>query len=123
MRVDQHGKPYNRTVVFVVMLIAAMSGGLMQTSLGTALPALMKAFDINLSTAQQATTWFLLMNGIMVPLSAYMANRFSTKKLHVVAYSLLTIGILMSMLTPEDSNYWWLFVVGRIVAAVAGGDC
>lgn len=121
MRVDQHGKPYNRTVVFVVMLIAAMSGGLMQTSLGTALPALMKAFDINLSTAQQATTWFLLMNGIMVPLSAYMANRFSTKKLHVVAYSLLTIGILMSMLTPEDSNYWWLFVVGRIVAAVAVG--
>ncbi|MBU7556640.1 MFS transporter [Weissella paramesenteroides] len=121
MRVDQHGKPYNRTVVFVVMLIAAMSGGLMQTSLGTALPALMKAFDINLSTAQQATTWFLLMNGIMVTLSAYMANRFSTKKLHVVAYSLLTIGILMSMLTPEDSNYWWLFVVGRIVAAVAVG--
>lgn len=121
MKVDRHGKSYNRTVVLIVMMIAAMSGGLMQTSLGTALPTLMTAFDIDLATAQQATTWFLLMNGIMVPLSAYFANRFSTKYLHIIAYGLLTVGVLMSMLTPEDANYWWLFVAGRIVAAIAVG--
>lgn len=121
MKVDQHGKNYNRTVVLSVMMIAAMSGGLMQTSLGTALPTLMTAFDINLATAQQATTWFLLMNGIMVPLSAYFANRFSTKYLHIISYGLLTIGVLMSMLTPENGNYWWMFVAGRIIAAIAVG--
>lgn len=121
MKKDQHGKTYNRTIVFTIMLIAAMAGGLMQTALGTALPALMTAFDINLSTAQQATTWFLLMNGIMVPLSAYFANRFPTKNLHIVAYFLLTAGILISMFTPEKSDYWWLFVVGRIIAAIAVG--
>lgn len=78
-QIDSHGKPYNRFLVMSVMMLAAIAGSLMQTSLGTALPTLMKAFDINLSTAQQATTWFLLANGIMVPISAYLANNFSTK--------------------------------------------
>ncbi|KOY74906.1 multidrug MFS-type transporter [Apilactobacillus kunkeei] len=114
-------KKYNRSLILLVLMLAAMAGALMQTSLGTALPTLMHAFNINLSTAQQATTWFLLVNGAMVPVSAFLANRFSTKWLHVVAYGLLLIGILISMLTPEKGNLWWIFVVGRIVAAVAVG--
>ncbi|GAO99321.1 MDR family MFS transporter [Fructobacillus ficulneus] len=114
-------RKYNRTLVLIVMMVAAIAGALMQTSLGTAIPTLMTAFNINLSTAQQATTWFLLFNGMMVPLSAYLANRVPTKILHFVAYILLFIGVLISTLTPEHSNVWWLFVVGRIVAAIAFG--
>ncbi|MDF7627221.1 DHA2 family efflux MFS transporter permease subunit [Lactobacillaceae bacterium L1_55_11] len=112
---------YNRTLVMVVMITAAISGALMQTSLGTALPTLMKAFNIDLATAQQATTWFLLFNGVMVPLSAYLANRVSTRTLHLAAYILLLAGIVISMLTPENSGSWWIFVLGRIVAAIAVG--
>ncbi|MDF7637495.1 DHA2 family efflux MFS transporter permease subunit [Leuconostocaceae bacterium ESL0958] len=114
-------RPYNRTLVLAVLLIAAIAGALMQTSLGTALPTLMKAFDIDLSTAQQATTWFLLVNGMMVPLSAFLATRFKTKSLHEVTYLLLLVGVAMSMFTPERSDMWWLFVAGRIVTAVAVG--
>ncbi|CAK8054816.1 DHA2 family efflux MFS transporter permease subunit [Eupransor demetentiae] len=121
MITDQNGKQYNRWLVMAVMMIAMMGGALMQTSLGTALPTLMTSFDINLSTAQQATTWFLLINGTMIPLTAYLANRFSTKYLHIAAYALLTAGVLISMLTPEKSSMWWLFVAGRIVAAAAVG--
>ena len=121
MHFDINGKKYNRSLVLAVMMVAAISGALMQTSLGTALPVLMKSFDINLSTAQQATTWFLLANGIMVPVSAYLATRFSTKWLHVSAYTLLLIGVLTSMLTPEKSSYWWIFVLGRIIAGIAVG--
>lgn len=121
MHLDINGKKYSRNLVLLVMMIAAMSGALMQTSLGTALPVLMKAFDINLSTAQQATTWFLLANGIMVPVSAYLATRFSTKLLHISAYAMLLIGVLTSMLTPENPDYWWIFVLGRIIAGVAVG--
>ena len=112
---------YNRWLILVVLMIAAMSGALMQTSLGTALPTLMTAFNIDLSTAQQATTWFLLVNGMMIPLSAYLANRIPTKALHIVAYVLLLAGVAMSMFTPEQKDMWWLFVAGRIVAAMAVG--
>ncbi|CAK1243618.1 MFS family permease [Fructobacillus fructosus] len=110
-----------RTGVLVVMLVAAVAGALMQTSLGTALPTLMKAFDIDLATAQQATTWFLLVNGMMVPLSAYLATRIKTRTLHLVAYVLLFAGILTSMWTPEKADAWWLFLTGRILAAMAVG--
>ncbi|MCO0832008.1 multidrug efflux MFS transporter [Fructobacillus sp. W13] len=114
-------RPYNRGLILAVLMIAAMSGALMQTSLGTALPTLMTAFNIDLSTAQQATTWFLLVNGMMIPLSAYLANRIPTKMLHIVSYVLLLIGISLSMFTPERQDMWWLFVAGRIVAAMAVG--
>lgn len=114
-------KKFSKQLMLIVLMIAAMAGALMQTSMGTALPTLMHSFHINLSTAQQATTWFLLVNGSMVPVSAFLANRFSTKWLHEVAYVLLLAGITISMLTPEKSSYWWLFLVGRVVAALSVG--
>ncbi|OFI45706.1 multidrug transporter [Floricoccus penangensis] len=118
---DIHGKKYNRWLMFILLLIGTFAGMLMQTSLGTAIPTLMKAFDINLSTAQQATTWFLLANGIVVPLSAYLMTRTSTKWLLFTAYALLLGGMTITYLTPEDSNYWIMFLGGRILAAIAVG--
>jgi EmrB/QacA subfamily drug resistance transporter len=120
-QVDSHGKPYKRGAVLFLILLATFAGALMQTSLGTALPTLMADFNINLSTAQQATTWFLLANGMMVPLSAYLSTKISTKWLHVAAYAILLAGILMTYLTPSDNDYWLVFIAGRILAAIAVG--
>lgn len=120
-QIDSHGKPYNRFLVMSVMMLAAIAGSLMQTSLGTALPTLMKAFDINLSTAQQATTWFLLANGIMVPISAYLANNFSTKWLHVSAYIMLLVGVVLTVMTPQNADSWWIFVLGRVITGIGVG--
>lgn len=92
MNLDIHGQQYKPKIIMSIILLATFAGALMQTSLGTALPTLMNDFDIDFSTAQQATTWFLLANGIMVPLSAFLATRISTKWLHVCAYGLLLIG-------------------------------
>ncbi|MGX4645150.1 MDR family MFS transporter [Holzapfeliella sp. JNUCC 80] len=118
---DIHGKPYNRITVMLLILFATFAGILMQTSLGTALPTLMKEFDINLSTAQQATTWFLLANGVMIPLTAYLATRISTRILHVGAYGLLAIGIGLTALTPANHSAWIIFLIGRVLAAIAVG--
>lgn len=104
---DIHGKPYNRTAMITLLLIATFAGVLNQTSLGTAIPTLMNSFNISLSTAQQATTWFLLANGIMIPVSAYLATRFSTKWLYVTSYVVLLIGLLMTTLAPTSN--WNLF--------------
>ncbi|MCD8916303.1 multidrug efflux MFS transporter [Staphylococcus simulans] len=119
--VDIHGKPYNPTLIMVTMLLATFSGVLMQTSLGTALPTLMHDFDIDFATAQQATTWFLLANGVMIPLSAFFATRFPTKLLHILAYSILLIGLAITALAPSSHHYWFVFLVGRIISAVSVG--
>lgn len=118
---DIHGKPYQRGLVMAIMLIAGFAAMMMQTSLGTAVPTLMKAFDINLATAQQASTWFLLGNGIMVPVSAFLATRFRTRTLQVTAYTTLLLGVAITAFTPEKHSMWWLFLAGRIVAAMSWG--
>ncbi|QGG98193.1 MDR family MFS transporter [Streptococcus dysgalactiae] len=116
---DIHGKEYNRTAMVMLLLIATFAGVLNQTSLGTAIPTLMTSFNINLATAQQATTWFLLANGIMIPVSAYLTTRFSTKWLYVTAYAILITGLLITALAPTDN--WTLFLFGRIIQASAVG--
>lgn len=119
--IDVHGKTYNRWPLFIFMLIATLCGSLMQSTLGTALPTLMKKFDINLNTAQQATTWFLLALAVMVPVSAYLVKKFPTKGLTIVSYIVLIGGIAITAFTPEKHNMWWMFVVGRVIAAAAVG--
>lgn len=118
---DIHGKSYSRISVMLLILLATFAGILMQTSLGTAIPTLMKEFDINLSTAQQATTWFLLANGVMIPLTAYLATRVSTRLLHIIAYAILALGISITALTPATNSAWFMFLIGRVLAAIAVG--
>lgn len=118
---DIHGKPYNRWLLFFFMLLATLAGSLMQSTLGTALPTLMTKFDIDLNTAQQATTWFLLANAVMVPVSSFLVKRFPTKRLTISTYIILIIGIALTAFTPERHSMWTLFVAGRVVAAAAVG--
>ncbi|KRK94442.1 drug H+ antiporter-2 (DHA2) family protein [Levilactobacillus acidifarinae DSM 19394] len=118
---DVHGNGYNRWLLFILMLLATLAGSLMQSTLGTALPTLMKKFEIDLNTAQQATTWFLLALAIMVPVSAYLVKRFPTKHLTLVTYCLLLGGICLTAFTPEKHAMWTMFVIGRVIAAAAVG--
>lgn len=121
MGIDIHGKKYSAGMLLAITLIATFAGSLMQTSMATAIPSLMRSFDINLGTAQQATTWFLLVNGAVIPLSAYLATRIPTKWLNIGVYILLLVGMLISYFTPAHPSTWWIFLVGRIIAALAFG--
>lgn len=116
---DIHGKHYARNVMFALILIATFGGMLTQTFLGTAYPTLMDKFNITLATAQGASTWFLLANGIMIPVSAYLITKFPTRWLFTVAYVVLFIGTFICYSAPTSS--WGIFLAGRIVQAMAVG--
>lgn len=117
--VDLHGKTFSRTAFIAIIMIATFSGTLMGTSLGTAIPTLMKDFNINLAQAQEATSWFLMANGIMIPVSAFLANRFNTKALYIFAYALVVVGVFLSYIAPTDN--WMIFLIGRIIAGISVG--
>lgn len=116
---DAHGKPYHRGAMVALLLVATFAGALNQTTLATAVPTLMKDFHITMSTAQQASTWFMLGNGIMIPVSAYLTLKFPTKWLYTTSYALLFIGTLTIVLTPT-SNFS-MFIAGRMFQAIAIG--
>ena len=115
--VDITGKPYNRSLMVLVLLIGAFCTILNQTILSTAFPALMNAFNISTSTVQWLTTGFLMVNGIMIPVSAYLSSRFNTRLLFILAMSTFELGTIMSWLAPSFA----VLLAGRLIQAVGVG--
>ncbi|MEJ7435404.1 MFS transporter, partial [Staphylococcus warneri] len=60
-----------RNAIVTVMLISAFVSMLNQTILNTARPAIIKGLNITETTAQWLITGFMLVNGIMIPLTAF----------------------------------------------------
>lgn len=112
-----NGRPYNRQLMVIVLLIGAFCTILNQTILSTAFPALMDAFDISTSTVQWLTTGFLMVNGIMIPISAFLSSRFNTKGLFVIAMVIFEVGTVMAWLAPSFP----VLLAARLVQAVGVG--
>ncbi|MEG1502865.1 MAG: MDR family MFS transporter [Enterococcus sp.] len=115
--VDIYGKPYNRSLLVAVLLIGTFCTVLNQTLLTTAFPTLMKAFDISASSVQWLTTGFLLVNGIMIPISAWLINKFSSKRLYITAMIIFLIGTITCFVAPNFST----LLIGRLVQAAGVG--
>lgn len=115
--VDIYGKPYNRSLLVVVLLIGTFCTVLNQTLLTTAFPALMKVFNISASSVQWLTTGFLLVNGIMIPISAWLINKFSSKRLYLTAMTIFLIGTITCFIAPNFST----LLIGRLIQAAGVG--
>lgn len=115
--VDAHDKSYSRGLIVAVLLIGTFCTVLNQTILTTAFPTLMKAFDINTSTVQWLTTGFLMVNGIMIPISAWLTSRIPTKRLYLSAMLVFLIGTITCYTAPNFS----FLLAGRLIQAVGVG--
>ncbi|WP_147587126.1 MDR family MFS transporter [Enterococcus gallinarum] len=114
---DIYGKPYNRSLLVVVLLIGTFCTVLNQTLLTTAFPTLMNDFDITASDVQWLTTGFLLVNGIMIPITAWLINKFNSKNLYLTAMTIFLIGTIACFATPNFS----ILLLGRLIQAAGVG--
>ncbi|WP_250130123.1 hypothetical protein [Jeotgalicoccus sp. WY2] len=71
-KTGEKGNLNGRNLVIAILIIGAFISILNQTLLVTAVPVIMKDLDIPFSTAQWLTTGFFLVNGIMIPISAFL---------------------------------------------------
>jgi EmrB/QacA subfamily drug resistance transporter len=114
---DANGKPYNRSLLLATVIVGTFATVLTQTILATAFPTLMKAFDVSTSTVQWLTTGFLLVNGIMIPISAWLINRISSKYLYIGAMTIFLIGTIICWQAPNFGT----LLTGRLIEAVGVG--
>ncbi|CAM3175224.1 MDR family MFS transporter [Lactiplantibacillus plajomi] len=114
---DTNGKPYKRGLLIAILLIGTFCTVLNQTILTTAFPTLMKEFDITTSTVQWLTTGFMLVNGIMIPVSAWLSSRFSTKWLYLSAMTIFEVGTVIAWTAPSFAA----LLAGRLIQAVGVG--
>ncbi len=101
---DIHGNKYNRNLLVLVLIIGSFCTVLNGTLLSTALPSIMRSFNISTATAEWLSTAFLLVNGVMIPISAWLINRFGSRKMYLSAMSVFFIGTVIAAIAP---NYFF----------------
>lgn len=111
------GEGVSRGKILAALLFGMFIAILNQTLLNVALPKINTEFNISASTGQWLMTGFMLVNGILIPITAYLFNKYSYRKLFLVALVLFTIGSL----TCAISMNFPIMMVGRVLQAIGAG--
>ena len=82
--------------ILAVLMIGAFIAFLNNTLLNIALPSIMKDLEVEASTVQWLTTGFMLVNGILIPATAFLIQKYSVRRLFLVAMGLFTIGTIIA---------------------------
>ncbi|MDB4868443.1 MAG: family efflux transporter permease subunit [Cohnella sp.] len=106
-----------RAPIVVPLLIAAFVAILSQTLLNVALPKMMESLHVSSSTIQWLITGYMLVSGILVPISAYLIDKFSTRQLFLTATGLFTAGTMICAVSPGFE----LLLAGRLIQAAGAG--
>ncbi|MDV7719492.1 DHA2 family efflux MFS transporter permease subunit [Pediococcus ethanolidurans] len=101
----------------IALVFGAFTTTLSETLLNNALPAIMRSFNIVQSQVQWLSTGYLLVVGIMIPISAALINNFKTKRLFIVTMLLFLVGNIISF----SADSFAILLFGRLVQAVSVG--
>ncbi|MEH7415850.1 DHA2 family efflux MFS transporter permease subunit [Neobacillus drentensis] len=94
-------------------MIGAFISMLNETLLNVALPSIMKDLDVNASTVQWLATAYMLVNGVMIPATAFLIQKYSVRGLFLTAMGLFTAGTIIA----GFSHVFPLLLVARMIQA------
>jgi DHA2 family lincomycin resistance protein-like MFS transporter len=100
-------------IVINVMLVATSIAFLNETIIGVAIPRLMEDLRITASTAQWLSTAFMLTMAVVIPITGFLLQRFSTRTVFIAAMSLFSAGTAIAATAPGFE----VLLVGRVVQA------
>ncbi len=104
-------------ISLAILTFITFIGNFTQLQLSAALPTIVGEFGINVTTGQWLTSVFQLVMGVMVPLTAFLTRRFSTRQIVLASMVSFTVGSALSWLGPSFE----LVLVGRILEAIGTG--
>ncbi|WP_138416180.1 DHA2 family efflux MFS transporter permease subunit [Aquibacillus sediminis] len=113
----QSATAINKVPLIIVLISGAFAAILNQTLLATALPHIMRDLSLEPTTAQWLQSIFMLVNGIMIPVTAFLIERFTTRGLFLTAMGLFGVGTLICAIAPGFA----LLMVGRVLQASGAG--
>jgi MFS family permease len=97
-------QPINKKVLLFVLLLGGFLSILNQTLLNVALSKFMEVFDVGATTVQWLATGFMLVNGILIPVTAFLMKRFSTRQLFISSMLLLLVGSIICAIVTKFCN-------------------
>src|SRR5699024_4264050 len=105
------------TFIMIVFLVCTFFMILNETRLNIALKELMSVFNVDAPSVQWMATGFMLVMGVLTPLSAIVNQWFPTRKLFLGLVVIFSIGTLIAGLALNFP----MLLVGRMVKAAGTG--
>ncbi|HDR7244581.1 DHA2 family efflux MFS transporter permease subunit [Bacillus mobilis] len=103
--------------IMFIMILGAFLATLNQTLMSVATPELMVEFKISATTAQWLTTGYMLVNGVLIPITAYLMQRFTTRELFQTSMLIFLAGTIVSALATGFP----VLLTGRMIQAAGAG--
>nr|WP_099157808.1 DHA2 family efflux MFS transporter permease subunit [Virgibacillus ndiopensis] len=99
------------------MIFGAFLATFNQTIMTVALPTLMENFNILASTAQWLTTGYMLVNGVLIPITGFLMKRFTTRQLFQSSMFIFLAGSIVSAIAINFP----ILLTGRLIQAAGAG--
>lgn len=99
--------------MIAILFIGSFVSLINETLLNVALPSIMEDFEVSASTVQWLATGYMLVNGILIPASAFLLQKFSNRQLYITAMSLFTAGTILAAYSPTFE----ILLIARILQA------
>ncbi|MCA0149510.1 MULTISPECIES: DHA2 family efflux MFS transporter permease subunit [Rossellomorea] len=100
-----------------IMILGAFFTIFNQTTMTVALPTIMDVFSIDASTGQWLTTGYMLVNGVLIPVTGFLMQRYTNRQLFLSAMVIFLVGTIVSALAPNFP----VLLTGRLIQAASTG--
>lgn len=114
---EQNKVKYNVKAIMFTLLLGSFISLVNETILNVAFPKLMVQMNVTATTVQWLTTGYVLVVGILVPVTAFLINTFTTKKLYLAAMTLFLIGTVSAIF----SKSFTALLISRLIQASGTG--
>lgn len=105
------------TVTLIIFIIATTLLSTAQSIVTTGLAGIMVDFHVSSTTAQWVYSSFLLVLGVMIPTSAFIARRFNIRTIIVSCLGLFLVGSILAYIAPTIE----VLIFARVIQAVGSG--
>jgi EmrB/QacA subfamily drug resistance transporter len=103
--------------LLTVLLLGAFVAILNQTLINVALPHMMNDLNVSANVIQWLVTGYMLVNGVLIPITAYLIERYGARKLFIAAMALFTGGAVICAIAPN----FGIMLTGRLIQASGAG--
>lgn len=117
---NENNPPFNKNSTKKVLFILLLGGFLSllnETALSIAFPQIMLQYNISVGTVQWLTTIYVYVSGVVFLISAFLIERFSTRRLFLSSMGFLIVGTIVAAIS---TNFPVLFI-GRVIQAIGTG--
>lgn len=100
-------------LMIAILFFGAFVSFLNNSLLNVALPTIMVDFNKDYATVQWLATGYMLVSGVLIPVSAFLITKFKNRHLFIASMILFTVGTALAAFAPN----FGMLLVGRMVQA------